>query len=240
MRILAEGFLPPACGHVWLHRLLAPLFASPCLGCSRPEGDPLCPDCLAEGAAFPLESCESCMGRLLRGRCALCDQPDVPIEQVYALGSYQGSFRTLIRRLKYHMRPDLGYWLGDRLAALLEPCVQSHWIVVPVPIHQARRRERGYNQTEPMAYQIAKRLRLAYRPDILQRRFQSRPSYQKGRADRWAHASHVFAANAAVRGENILLVDDIMTTGATAWEAAMTLKGSGARSIRLAVAARAT
>lgn len=240
MSVLWGGCLPPACWHVFLHQLLSPLFDAPCLGCGRPEGDPLCLNCQLESEAFPADRCKSCQGRLHQGKCPLCGQSDVPFEQVFALGTYQGGMRNLVRRLKYQTRPDLGYWLGMRLAVLLEPHVQNDWLVVPVPIHRDRRRNRGYNQTEPMAYEISRRLGLTYRPDLLRRRFQSRPSYQQGRADRWAQASQVFAAEPEAREGAVLLVDDIMTSGATAWEASMELRRSGARSVHLAIAARAT
>lgn len=240
MKETIQRILPPAWGYLILQRALEPFFDAPCLGCGQPKADPLCKECQRLLRYLPPEHCDRCQGIVRQGICPLCGQREIPFERVLALGAYRSGLRNLLRHLKYHKRPDLGYWLGERLVPVVAPFVQPDWLVVPIPIHQKRRRERGYNQTEPIAFHLARRLDLDYRPDLLYRRFSTQPSYQKSKKERWSQAAEVFQASDRLPADrHVLLVDDIMTTGATAWEAAMALRRAGARSVHLAIAARA-
>ncbi|MNY09136.1 Amidophosphoribosyltransferase [compost metagenome] len=175
-----------------------------------------------------------------QGDCALCRQNPGGVEGVFAIGTYAGSLRKLIRLLKYQNRVDLGLYLGAQLADRIRMLADPGWLVVPIPLHEERRRQRGYNQAELLAWQLARRLELDYAPHALRRPTNGRPFYLRGRSERWEAAQGAFRGEPGrIKGRRILLVDDIMTSGATAWGAAGALRQAGASEVWLAVAARA-
>lgn len=234
--------LPPAWPHLVLQKGLRLLCKSACLHCEAPEGDPLCPACLVKSESLPSRHCLRCLGSLDRlGACPLCEGHEPPFEAIVALGQYSGPLRQAIRAMKYRGRADIGLALGERLARQLAPWRQSPWLVVPVPIHGKRRRERGYNQAEPLAWQLARRLDWSYDARAIERPLHSMPSYQQGRRDRWTEAESAFlAVRDRLEGRSILLVDDILTSGATLWAMALEARAAGALRVRGAVLARAT
>lgn len=112
-------------------------------------------------------------------------------------------------------------------------------VIIPIPLAPQRLAERGYNQAELLATPIAKAMKLTLAPAAMQRLVETQP--QKGLTvrERWANMSTAFAANSAqVHGLNVLVIDDIMTTGATLNAAAAVLKGAGAKSVYAATLAR--
>lgn len=233
------GRLPPAWPHIYCQKALCWLVEAPCLGCGLPGSDPLCARCFEQRDPLPSAHCPICLGSLDAHRaCALCRRGPVPFSGVSSLGRYSGSLRRVIRALKYQSRADLGLYLGRAIAAL--PAIDSRErLVVPLPVHASRRVERGYNQVEPIAWQIARSLGLSYDARALRREGASRPFYAEGRARRWELAREAFRADPLrVRGRAVLLVDDIMTSGATLWAAASALGEQGACDVRIAIAAR--
>lgn len=231
--------LPPAWPQIALQRGLSLLLEAPCLGCGAPAADPLCHGCEVRLDPLPDRRCRRCQGGLdVAERCSLCGPGRPPFRRVVALGSYSGLLRQLLKALKYRARVDLGLWLGDRLAPRLGA---NRWdLVVPIPVHPRRRRERGYNQAEPIAWQLARHLGCALETRVLVRPQTALPFYQQNRTDRWRDAQQAFAVRPErVKGRRLLVVDDIMTSGATLWSAAALLEKAGARRIDLAVIARA-
>jgi ComF family protein len=114
-------------------------------------------------------------------------------------------------------------------------------IVVPVPLHWRRRLARGYNQSEALARAVADRLGLPCRPSLLRRVRHTPQQTQQSPAGRRDNVRGAFAARLgrAFAGKSILLVDDVMTTGSTASEAARALREDGAARVVVAVLARA-
>ncbi|HEY9857626.1 MAG TPA: ComF family protein [Stenomitos sp.] len=235
-------WLPPAWPHLALQAGLRWLCTCPCMQCDAPEGDPLCFACMATLGSLPRRHCPRCLGSLSKeGACPLCARGPVPFEAVLALGPYTGGLRQAIRAMKYRGRADLGLSLGEPLAAELKAWQGTDWLVVPIPIHARRRAERGYNQVEPLAWQVARRLGWSYDARALERLGRSAPFYQQGRRDRWSEAQAAFQAQPPrLQGRSVLLVDDILTSGATLWSAAQAVRSAGARRVRAAVLARAT
>lgn len=233
--------LPPAWGHLALQYGLRLLARTPCLHCEDPDGDPLCAECLAGARRLPRRHCPRCLGSLGReGHCPLCSNEEVPFEAVTALGQYTGGLRQAIRAMKYRGRADIGLFLGTELARLLAPLSGEPWLVVPVPIHRRRRAERGYNQVEPLAWQLARSLGWGYDDRAVRRKGESAPFYQQGRTERWMEAQSAFQAlSDRLRDRHVIVVDDILTSGATLWAMARTARAAGARRVRAAVLARA-
>lgn len=227
-----------------------------CLARIEPNGPSACPVCAGElGPGATSSACEDC-GRL-RPR----------FDAAVAVGRYEGLLRDLVVRLKYRREEacawPLGEWLADTVALWPEGVAAE--LVVPVPMPPLRRLRRGFNQAERLAAEAARRLRLP----VVRRSLVAagRPPPQAGltRTDRLRARRGAFAVRdlagafapalarlppawgiAAARalrpgiaGRTVLLVDDVLTTGATASEAARALKAAGAAEVLVAVVARA-
>lgn len=235
-------WLPPAWPYIALQQGLRLLCESACLSCEAPEGDPLCAACLSQLTPLPSRRCRRCLGSLDRlGGCPLCAHDAPPFEAVTALGQYSGGLRQAIRAMKYRGRADIGLVLGKRLGESLGPRWGRDWLVLPVPIHAQRRAERGYNQAEPLAWQLARTIGGAYDDRAIERHVPSLPFYQQGRSDRWGDAQAAFHAHPRrLEGRAVLIVDDILTSGATLWATAQAARAAGATRVRAAVLARAT
>ncbi len=149
--------------------------------------------------------------------------------------------RTLLHELKYHGRRKVAARLAEALLAspgvvsVVEPGV----VLVPVPLHPRRRRERGYNQSELLAQELARRTGLEVAAPALVRRKDTAPQTGLGAAGRRANVAGAFAVRKRARivGRTVVLVDDVFTTGATARACAHALREAGARSVRLLTAA---
>ncbi|NPA92673.1 MAG: ComF family protein [Chloroflexi bacterium] len=179
------------------------------------------------------------MGRE-EGLCPACRQTPPAFDQARAWALMAGSVRQAVHRLKY--RRD--WALADVLAVQLLAVVKAHgWevdAVVPVPLSAARHRERGYNQAALLAFPVALGLGVPYRPHGLRRVRETRSQVGLSRAERWANMQGAFAALPQQwHGQTILLIDDVMTTGATMHAAAKALKEAGARRVFALTVARA-
>lgn len=145
--------------------------------------------------------------------------------------------------LKHERIPPLGAWFAARLAEVLaaESKELAADVVVPVPLHPTRLRERGYNQAELIARPLARRLGLPMHSWLLMRT-KPRPEKQKLSVhERWDSVRGAFAARPGSPVDNlsVLLVDDVMTTGATMDACARVLRRAGARRVIALAVARA-
>lgn len=150
----------------------------------------------------------------------------------------------LVHALKYEGWPELASTMGREMARVSLPPRETDatMVVVPTPTTAGRRRSRGYNQAELLAGEVAARLGLELRPSLV-RAADGRSQTALTPAERRENVRGVFAPaagrGARVEGEDVLLVDDVLTTGATAGEAASALTTMGARSVTLLTFARA-
>lgn len=217
------------------------LFPTRCAGCGKYAGGPLCPDC---NASLPL----------IRGPvCRLCGKPTLyavdtcldcrgrirHLDATVALAVYEEPLRSAIHRLKYangwRLAPPLGAMAAVRLAPGLE-C--RHPLVTYVPMHRRKRRERGYDHAEKLADGIARALGLPV-VHLLERTRPTKAQSTLSHDDRRRNVKGVFKAiGEGLRGEEIVLVDDVLTTGYTLSECAGALKRAGAGRITACVLAR--
>ncbi|PNQ75457.1 amidophosphoribosyltransferase [Hanstruepera neustonica] len=147
------------------------------------------------------------------GRCKL--------ENATALFWFEkrGITQKLIHNLKYKGFEEIGLFLGDWLGEELKSVLgyQNIDLVIPVPLHRKKLSKRGYNQVAKFGEQIAKALDAKYQDDVLIKATNTNSQVHKNRIARWLNASEIFKAENLQKIENkhILLVDDIVTTGAT-------------------------
>lgn len=176
--------------------------------------------------------------------CSECRGRPLGFVAAVALHRYDGPLRKLCLKLKHSGREPLARWLADRLADEQGEALRSHQVdlVVPVPLHWSRRLSRGYNQADVLASRLARRLELPLHR-ALRRSRPTRPLARLSPTERAEELRGAFRVRLlgrrAVEGRRVLLVDDILTSGATTGEAARVLKRAGASSVVVAVLARA-
>lgn len=235
----ASRILPQA-----IHRRFAALarthlvLPGSCLLCGADSGnDLLCPPCVSDLPPLPGHCCPRCGETTTYGEhCGSCLQKPPAFSGVSALYRYDFPVDRLIQALKYGHQLALADWFGARLASALAG--QSFAAVAPLPLHPQRLRERGFNQSAEIARAIATQLQLPLARDLLQR---PRATAAQAGLDRQARQRNVrgaFASQADCTGQRLLLVDDVLTSGATADEAARTLIDRGALEVHVAVVAR--
>ncbi len=223
---------PLSCLHCGC-RTASAVFCEKCLARVIARAGANCPRCaLPQGpsAWFDAKGCSECRGRSLG------------FDEALAIGPYRELLREACLTLKHGSGAWLAAWLadilwnleGERLTAI------NASVVVPVPLHWRRRWRRGFNQSEEIARQLAHRLRLPLRR-ALRRTESGEVLAGQTRTERLARMRHAFRPRRGFRlkGETVILVDDILTSGATSGAAARALKAGGAGRVVVAVLARA-
>jgi ComF family protein len=176
-------------------------------------------------------------------RCANCEHRTLHFESAVAAYRSRGLVRKLVHEFKYghhrYLQYPLADWLGETLR---DPRLGGRRIdlIVPVPLHPARERERGFNQAALLAELLARKTALPLRP-LLERIRYTTTQTAYDRAERMENLRDAFRLrkNRDVRGLHVLLIDDVLTTGSTLSECARVLKRGGALSVYAATAARA-
>jgi len=172
------------------------------------------------------------------GRCGLCRRGVRGFDAAYSFGFYEDELRKLIHLFKYGRIQTLSAPLG-RLLALALPREQDFDVIVPMPLHWHKRWQRGFNQAELLAREIGRRTNAPVRNAL--RRVRNTAS-QAGltSAKRRKNVSGAFQTKrrSTLNGSRVLLIDDVMTTGATAASCARALKRGGARQVTLLTLAR--
>jgi ComF family protein len=170
------------------------------------------------------------------GRCMLCRLGLNGFDQVYSYGAYEGTLRTLIHLFKFEGVQPLSRKFGDLLALVL-PREEHFDAIVPMPLHWRRRWQRGFNQSELLAGEIARRWHAPVRKAI-RRKKATPPQAGLTSAQRRQNVRGAFAPTMNLKGMRVLLVDDVLTTGATASACARALKRAGAVHVSLLALAR--
>jgi len=178
-------------------------------------------------------------------RCRLCQLAPPPFERAVAYGSYDGGLRELIHLLKYgRVRPAakvLGRMLGEVIDGFGREFVSA--VVVPVPLHRSKLRQRGFNQAEEIARAALKTLSrsdLTMSAGVLERKraTESQTGLSDHQRQENVHGAFVVASPGLIKDRDVLLVDDVFTTGATASECARLLRRKGADRVFVATVAR--
>jgi ComF family protein len=242
--------------------LFATLFPADCRLCAAPLINisrlPVCQDCLSAMHPISVGTCAICGERLLspyvlsrdagEPRCGLCRRVEPPFDRATAYGSYEGGLRELIQLLKYEeVRPAanvLGRMLNDAIGDLQPAFGDTPPLTVPVPLHSAKQRQRGFNQSELIA-RAALKLRPAGEHWMLgtgvlkrNRPTQSQIGLTRHQRRQNIRGAFTVAKPNEVAGREILLVDDVFTTGTTVSECTRILRRNGASKVWVATVAR--
>jgi competence protein ComFC len=222
-----------------LPKLLGFLFPTRCVVCGA-KGSLLCQECAAKLPALDKEFCIVCdkpaVGGFTHPICATRYTP----ERVLSGFWYRGSVPKVIGALKFKGLYPLGVLLADLLVENLKErgiTFGGEALLVPVPLSFWRKGSRGYNQAELLARGLGEQLNLEVDPSALRKTKDTEPLAQKGvtREERKRRVRGVFAVpkrkEKAIKGKDILLVDDTLTSGATTREATRVLKRAGARQV---------
>jgi ComF family protein len=216
------------------------LFPPRCVGC-RQAGSWLCAECMSQVIWVEFPVCARCGGRpVADGLCDRCHTSPLRIETIRSVGYFEGVLREAIHRLKYGGRTVLAEPLGDLMATYwMEHSVPVD-LVVPVPLHAARLRERGYNQAALLAREVARRVGLVVDERVLIRWRATAPQVELDAGQRKENVRAAFrCASDKVAHKRILLIDDVCTTGATLEACAVALYERGAHTVQALTLARA-
>lgn len=223
------------------HLIVAP--TSVCRLCGRSGfSQQLCSACLRAWAELAQGKgiCDHCgkfrIGTTIPGLCRDCRQEKLPFVFARAVVPYEGPVRDALYLFKFAGKQELAEPLGQLMAELVKEVFPrcNLGVVIPVPLHPARERERRFNQAVLLAEVVARHLHLSLAAGALRRCVETPSQTTLPRTARQLNLAGAFqfgGSNTHLQGKTVLLVDDVYTTGATAGECTRTLLGAGVRSV---------
>lgn len=223
------------------------LFPSECRLCqtllTRATRLPLCDPCLQSFPQLSTHVCERCgqpwsleaAEEDSSASCRECRERGFAFDSTRSFGIYEGSLARAIVLLKYEQIEPLGVWFARRLQEVVRRLPEKFGadVIVPVPLHRTRLKERGFNQVDLFGRPLGRRLQLPYHSVLLKR---ERPRPEKHLLhfeQRWEAVRGAFVIRKGGRVDNsrILLLDDVMTSGATLDACSRALRAAGAKSV---------
>jgi competence protein ComFC len=215
------------------------VFPPVCPGCQE-IGERWCEECQNAVIRMPAQVCEICGEPSVTTLCKRCNTSRPSLTHIRSWAVFKQPVRNALHTLKYRNNIALGHSLAKSIAPGL---CEFNWpvqVILPIPLSEQRYRERGYNQAALVARPLAQLTGLDYQPGALRRARHTRSQVGLSVEERKQNLKKAFQPDEKlVAGKDILLVDDVCTTGATLIEAAVTLAEAGARSVYAYTVARA-
>ncbi|MGA7801915.1 MAG: ComF family protein [Gammaproteobacteria bacterium] len=227
----------------WLHSIRSAVYPPTCLLCgSRVSGNlELCDGCHRD-LPLALNSCQLCGGPLSgqtgAAMCGACQRHPPPFDRALVLAHYRPPVDRLIQRLKFSRQLGVARLLGVLLAERAAACSPLPQVLIPVPLHPKRLRERGFNQAMEIARTLGDQLGVPVLERACRRRRATPAQAGLSARARRANMRGAFAAEGITAMDRVAIVDDVMTTGNTAAELARTLRRRGVQRIEVWVCAR--
>jgi len=221
--------------HFYKEALLHMLFPSLCFGCdenSVDEEEMICINCRL---SLPFTSFEkirnNAVEKLFWGR--------VPV--LFASSTFyyaeKTSIQQIIHHIKYRDEKELGIFMGNMMGERLQSLLLEYNtdICIPMPLHPSKEKKRGYNQASLLCKGIRETTNIAFNEFLLERRIATATQTKKSRIARWENVSTVFEVNepSLIKNKNIVLVDDVVTTGASMEACARILLDNGAKTVAI-------
>jgi ComF family protein len=203
-----------------------------CLGCGR-EGELICSSCRQSLPRVRLPLCQRCGDTVSEGTlCRSCLNYPLTIDGIRSVFLFQGTVRQAILQLKYKHLKSVSTPLAQLLADFLDTHPMKGETIVPVPLHRKRLRQRGYNQASLLAKELSVLVGLPVAEDVLIRVRDAVPQARARSAlERRQNVKDAFACHQGLEGKQVLLIDDVCTTGTTLDACATALKSAGASSV---------
>lgn len=226
---------------IWRRRLATvagAVLTQDCLLCAAgADAGLLCRDCLGDLPALPADLCPVCAEASPGSNvCGTCLKQAPNFDATFAALEYRFPADKLVQALKYQHRLAVASFLADRMLAGKRPSGDA---IVPLPLSSERLRERGFNQAVEIARPLARALCLPLMLDGVTRRLDTAPQATLPWKERRRNVRHAFDCTIDLAGRSVIVVDDVMTTGATLDEFARALKDHGALKVVNWVAVRA-
>ena len=218
-----------------------------CIFCLHQTGSDqnICPSC-RQSLPILTHSCVQC-ARHLEGEprhliCGVCLKNPPPFDKTFALFSYAPPIISLVLNLKFHRQLSHAKLLG----ALLTEQMQNKWyaghplpdVIIPIPLHRKRLRERGFNQALEIARPIARALKIPIDYKQTKRIRHTAPQTELDAKERQKNVQNAFAVTQDYKDAHLLVIDDVITTGSTITSFCELLKKQGAKQIDVIAAAR--
>jgi ComF family protein len=229
----------------WLGALTDVFLPGTCVACDVVLSENqvvFCEACFVECNELRFPRCIQCAepGEFRLKRCDRCLRNHPSYETVFAVFEYEGAVEKAIHRLKYSDRSDISKPLGTLLAKSFEHAEEFRAldVLVPIPLHESRFRERKYDHAALLTTAISGVLRVSAQIDGVVRLKSTVQQVGLSEAQRAQNVSGAFVGNGSFAGLHVGLIDDVVTTGATANEVASVLKRAGAKSVTVLCVAR--
>jgi ComF family protein len=215
------------------------LLPGSCLLCGADsQSQLLCHGCSADLPGLPPNLCPLCADQTTHGeRCGACLKDPPYFERTVALFLYDFPLDRIIHALKYGHQLPVAAWCGRQLAKRITK--EEFDLIIPLPLHPKRLIERGFNQSVEIARVLGKRSNIDVDLGNVIRTRATPTQADLPHKERKKNVRGAFECRTNLSGQRLLLIDDVMTTGATLNECARTLKLHGAASVTVAVIARA-
>ncbi len=221
-----------------LKQLQTSLLPGSCLLCGADSSNHLlCPDCTKDLPPLPEHHCPQCNEQTTHGeRCGACLKDPPAFARSFACFRYEFPVDRIIHAFKYGHQLAVANWAAQIITQQLD---NAYDLLIPMPLHPERLRERGFNQSAEIARRIAQTTGQPLNIDALTRSRATPPQAELPMKERTRNVRGAFECSDDLSGKHVLLIDDVMTTGATLREASRIIKLHGAASIDVAVLARA-